>query len=114
MTDNVSNTVITGRRINGPESPEPSIGTNFAVDSGKSPANDLDLRRSLPFVSRSPSCCSESFIITLRCLTSRPTGIGSYRGLEQRTVGELLWLQAQAQAGRLPRRSHRVSLRSRP
>src|SRR4029077_7797033 len=100
--------VITGRRINGPDSPEPLTGTNFAVDSGKSPANDLDLRRSLPSISRSPSCWSASFIITLRSLTSRPTGIGSCRGLADRTVGALLWLQAQAQAGRSLRRFRRV------
>src|SRR4029077_17783013 len=100
--------VITGRRINGPDSPEPSTGTNFAVDSGKSPANDLDLRRSLPFNSRSPSGSAASFIITLRFLTSRPTGIGSCRGLADRRVGALLWLQAQAQADQSPRLSRRV------
>src|SRR5438876_26365 len=54
--------VITGRRINGPESPEPLIGTNFAVGSGCSPANRFDLTRSRSFTSRSPSCCSASFI----------------------------------------------------
>src|SRR5437870_13443613 len=48
--------------MNGPESPEPSIGTNFAVGSGGFPAKDLDLRRSLSFTSRSPSCSSASFM----------------------------------------------------
>src|SRR6266496_1035701 len=62
MTDNVSSTVITGRRINGPESPEPLTGTNFAVDSACSSANRFDLTRSRSFTSRSPSCCSASFI----------------------------------------------------
>src|SRR4030095_5422950 len=62
MTDKVSSTVITGRRMNGPESPEPLTGTSFAVGSGFSSANDLDPRRPRSFTSRSPSCSSASFI----------------------------------------------------
>ena len=40
MTDKVSSMVITGRRIKGPESPEPLTGTSFADDSARS-ADDL-------------------------------------------------------------------------
>src|SRR5262245_27839543 len=75
MIDKVSSTVITGRRINGPESPAPFTGTNFAVGCGCSPANDLDLRRLRSFISRSPSppCCSASLI--RRCaFFRRPNG----------------------------------------
>src|SRR5712691_5689313 len=62
MTESVSSTVMTGRRINGPESPEPLTGTNFALGPGRSPADAVNLRRSRSFTSRSPSCCSASFI----------------------------------------------------
>src|ERR1043166_5804692 len=93
--------------MNGPERPEPSTATNFAVGSGKSPANDVDLRRSLSFTSRSPSCSPASFIITFRFL-KRPNP-EFCQTFEERTAGVLLSLLAKVQAARSPPPSRLVS-----
>src|SRR5713101_6678555 len=65
ITDNVSRTDITGRRMNGPESPVPLTGTNLASFG----AADVDLTRcrSCPAPagcspSAAPSCSSERSI----------------------------------------------------
>ena len=97
MTDKVSSMVITGRRINGPESPEPLTGTSFADDSGLSSANDLGPAAVTIFYFAFAVMLLRVIHMTSRFL-NRQCGQAS-RGFEARTVAARFSLPAKAQAG---------------